>query len=38
MTFKEAKVIIVGAGPTGMTAAMELARQLFQIVQPLRLA
>jgi 2-polyprenyl-6-methoxyphenol hydroxylase-like FAD-dependent oxidoreductase len=27
MTFNQAKVIIVGAGPTGMTAAMELARQ-----------
>ena len=26
MTFNQAKVIIVGAGPTGMTAAMELAR------------
>ena len=27
MTSNQAKVIIVGAGPTGMTAAMELARQ-----------
>ena len=27
MTLNQAKVIIVGAGPAGMTAAMELARQ-----------
>jgi 2-polyprenyl-6-methoxyphenol hydroxylase-like FAD-dependent oxidoreductase len=27
VTFNQAKVIIVGAGPAGMTAAMELARQ-----------
>jgi 2-polyprenyl-6-methoxyphenol hydroxylase-like FAD-dependent oxidoreductase len=27
MTFNQTKVIIVGAGPAGMTAAMELARQ-----------